>query len=133
MMNIHYTKNATVGGRLALIALNRNYGEKVNFKGTELTKIKMKNNGFVLKFKTNSALQTDGKPLDGFEIGYQLPGTDSISYQKALATISGNSVLLKTETIGKPVAVRYAWILAGEANLANKEGLPAFPFRKQIK
>ena len=133
MIDIYYTKNAPVGDRLALIALNRNYGKKVNFKGPGLTKIKIKKNEFVIKFKTNSALQTNGKPLDGFEIGHQLPGTDSIIYQKATATISGNNVLLKTETIGKPEAVRYAWIRVGKANLADKEGLQAFPFRKQIK
>ncbi len=96
-------------------------------------KVKQKKNLVVIKFKTASALQTDGKSLDGFEIGYQMPGTESITYQKAGAEISGNNVLLKTSGTYKPVAVRYAWMLAGDANLFDREGLPAFPFRKNIK
>jgi len=132
MGDIHYTKKAPVGHRLALIALNKNYGEKVNFKGPELKKIKQEGNQVVLKFTTANALQTDDKPLDGFEIGYQLPGTDSIKYQKATAELSGNKVLLKTNSTGKPVSVRYAWLLVGEANLSDKNGLPAFPFSENI-
>ncbi|MEO5947214.1 MAG: sialate O-acetylesterase [Chitinophagaceae bacterium] len=133
MGDIHFTKKAPVGYRLALIALNKNYDEKVNFKGPEFKCVKWKKNQLILKFKTANALQTDGKPLDGFEIGYQLPGTDSIAYQKVSAEISGNNVLLKTNGSAKPVAVRYAWMLVGEANLADKDGLPAFPFTKKIK
>jgi len=132
MGDIHYTRKEPVGYRLALIALNINYGEKINFNGPELKKIKQRKNQVVLQFKTANALQTDGKPLNGFEIGYQLPGADSITYQKASAEITGNSVFLTMNSTGKFVAVRYAWMLLGEANLSDKDGLPAFPFRKMV-
>lgn len=133
MANIHYTKKAPVGYRLALITLNKDYGEKINFKGPELKKVKMKSSQVILKFKTTNGLQTNGKPPEGFEIGYKILGADALTYEKANAEISGNDISLKINTVGKPVAVRYAWLLVGEANLFDKDGLPAFPFTKKIK
>jgi sialate O-acetylesterase len=44
--------------------------------------------------------------------------------------VDGNNVIVYNETVKDPVAVRYGWTDdAGEANLYNKEGLPASPFR----
>lgn len=39
---------------------------------------------------------------------------------------------LWNDEVKKTVAVRYSWLLVGEANLQNKEDLPAFPFEKKI-
>ena len=48
----------------------------------------------------------------------------------ANAEIVGNSVKVWSDKIEKPVAVRYAWADNPEnANLYNKENLPASPFR----
>jgi sialate O-acetylesterase len=48
----------------------------------------------------------------------------------AKAGISGEKVIVKGSKIKNPVAVRYAWADNPEgANLYNKEGLPAAPFR----
>ena len=46
------------------------------------------------------------------------------------ATIKKNQVIVWNKNVSRPVAVRYAWAdnPAG-ANLYNKEGLPASPFR----
>ncbi len=73
-----------------------------------------------------------GNKLNGFEIGYTLPGKDSLVFVPASAKIEGNKVIVWSEKVNHPAEVRYAWVLAGEANLFNKEGLPAFPFRRQI-
>jgi sialate O-acetylesterase len=35
--------------------------------------------------------------------------------------------------VPKPVAVRYAWAKTPDVNLFNKEGLPATPFRTDVK
>jgi len=44
--------------------------------------------------------------------------------------IEDNTVVVYSEKINNPVAVRYAWADNPEdANLYNKEGLPASPFR----
>jgi sialate O-acetylesterase len=46
-----------------------------------------------------------------------------------VAEIDGNSILVHSDQIAEPVAVRYAWRHEATPNLANKEGLPASPFR----
>ena len=48
----------------------------------------------------------------------------------AEAQIEGNSVVVWSDEVQTPVAVRYAWANNPEGcNLFNKEGLPASPFR----
>ena len=51
----------------------------------------------------------------------------------ANAELDGNSVLVWAESVKEPTDVRYAW--AGyplDANLYNKEGFPASPFRTDV-
>ncbi len=44
--------------------------------------------------------------------------------------IEGNSIVVSSPNVAKPVAVRYAFSMNPEgANLYNREGLPASPFR----
>ncbi|MNY64206.1 hypothetical protein D3C86_2012800 [compost metagenome] len=46
------------------------------------------------------------------------------------AVIQGNTVIVSSNEVPNPVAVRYAWSdNPEEANLQNKEGLLASPFR----
>ncbi len=48
----------------------------------------------------------------------------------AIAKVDGNTVVVSSPEIPKPVAVRYAWTVNPvNANLRNNEGLPASPFR----
>jgi sialate O-acetylesterase len=48
----------------------------------------------------------------------------------AKATIEGETVVVSSEQVKQPVAVRYAfWADPKDANLYNREGLPASPFR----
>ncbi len=52
----------------------------------------------------------------------------------AQAEIKGDKVIVWNKNIKKPVAVRYAWADNPEnANLFNKDGLPASPFRTDKK
>ena len=66
----------------------------------------------------------DGKPLNWFEI----IGKET-DFVPAKAVIDGDSVMLSSPEVKEPVAVRFAWHKLAEPNLANKEGLPAVPFR----
>jgi sialate O-acetylesterase len=44
--------------------------------------------------------------------------------------VEGNHVVVWSDQVPDPVAVRYAWANnPAEPNLYNKEGLPAAPFR----
>ncbi len=69
-------------------------------------------------------ISRDGKPLNWFEI----VGEDT-DFVPATATIDGDSVVLSAPEVKKPAAVRFGWNKLAEPNLANKEGLPAVPFR----
>ena len=66
----------------------------------------------------------DGKPLTDFLIA----GADKI-FLPAVAEIDGPTVVVTNDAITKPVAVRFAFNGTAQPNLANKEGLPAAPFR----
>ena len=47
----------------------------------------------------------------------------------AVATVDGNALVVRSDQVAQPVAVRFAWRDDATPNFANKEGLPASPFR----
>ena len=60
---------------------------------------------------------------------FAIAGADK-KFVWAKAAIEGNRVVVWSEQVQDPVAVRYAWADNPEgANLYNKEGLPASSFR----
>ena len=66
----------------------------------------------------------DGKDVTGFAIA----GDDKKFYW-AKATIKGDQIVVYSDKVTNPVAVRYAWADNPVCNLINSEGLPAVPFR----
>ncbi len=63
-------------------------------------------------------------PLGGFE----LAGTDG-QWCRAAARIDGQHVIVTSEDVANPIAVRYAWgPRPKQANLYNQAGFPAAPF-----
>jgi len=65
----------------------------------------------------------------GYLKGFTIAGADQ-QFHWAKASIEGNQVIVYADAVTKPVAVRYAWAdNPDDANLYNKEGLPASPFR----
>ena len=78
-----------------------------------------------IRFKYSSGLKTiDGGPLKGFAIA----GEDR-RFVWADARIDGDTVIVSSPMVSKPAAVRYGWADNPIANLYNKAGLPASPFR----
>jgi sialate O-acetylesterase len=65
-----------------------------------------------------------GGALTGFEIA----GADG-KYVQADGRIEGETVVLSSEQVAAPVAVRYAWADDPVCDLINQAGLPAGPFR----
>jgi sialate O-acetylesterase len=148
MKNIHYTRKEEVGDRLARIALARDYGDKkLIYKGPEAKSASANNGKVTIKFEPSAsglttsapgpsatgASSTPGPTLKGFELGYPAPSGDSLLYTPATAKIEGNKIIVWNDTVKNPVEVRYAWLLVGEANLFDMEGLPAFPFRMKVE
>ena len=47
----------------------------------------------------------------------------------AMARVDGEKVIVSSEAVPEPVAVRYGWAANPQCNLVNAAGLPASPFR----
>ena len=61
-------------------------------------------------------------------VGFSIAGNDKV-FVWANAKIDGSNIVVWSDSVKKPVAVRYAWANNPECNLYNQEGIPASPFR----
>jgi sialate O-acetylesterase len=126
--DIHPLNKQDVGKRLALAAQKVAYGdESVVYSGPIYQSMKVEGNKAILTFtNTGSGLIAMG----GGELKYFAIAGEDNNFVWANAKIENDKVILWNDKITKPVAVRYAWADNPEgANLYNKEGLPASPFR----
>lgn len=124
--DIHPKNKQEVGRRLALWALAKVYGKTIVYSGPIYKSMSTEGNKVRLQFDHigGGLVASDGKPLVDFTIA----GADQ-NFVPATATIDGNSIVVSSDKVAQPVAVRYAWHDDTQPNLANKEGLPASPFR----
>lgn len=146
--DIHPRNKKAVGERLALHALAKDYGKSLSYSGPVYDSLKIAGNKAILTFK-----HTDGglvaKPLAAvFDVstksnmtaplvrhspnsqieGFAICGEDE-KWVWADARIDGSSVVVTSDRVAGPVAVRYAWADNPTCNLYNGVGLPASPFR----
>ncbi len=145
---IHPRNKKDVGERLAKIALARDYGKTIPFSGPGYESLKIEGGKMILKFshtdgglvakplpdthvvrsdtKTSAPLirNSPASPLEGFAIC----GEDR-KWVWADAKIDGDTVVVWSDKVPVPVAVRYAWADNPTCNLYNGAGLPASPFR----
>ena len=124
--DIHPLNKQEVGRRLALAARHVSYGEALVSSGPVYRAVKFDDGSAHVEFDTQgSALAARGGPVQGFEVA-----GDDHRFHPARAVIAGNSIVVSSESVAQPRAVRYAWSDNPEqANLTNREGLPASPFR----
>jgi sialate O-acetylesterase len=61
-------------------------------------------------------------------VGFYIAGADK-KWVEADAVIDKDTVVVSSPSVSSPIAARYAWASFPRANLCNKEGLPASPFR----
>ena len=126
--DIHPKNKQDVGKRLAAIALHNVYGKNIINSGPVYKSMQTAGNRVILSFKnTGSGLmvRSNDSNLSGFEIA----GEDKIFY-RAKAFIKGNKVIVSSDHVQNPKAVRFGWADdASDDNLFNKEGFPAPPFR----
>jgi sialate O-acetylesterase len=131
--NIHPGNKQDVGLRLALIALNKTYGQKVVYSGPVYQSMEISGNKMILHFDSaGSGLTVKNKY--GYLQGFAIAGADR-RFVWAKAFVEGqNRVVVYSDRVSRPVHVRYAWSdNPGEANLFNREGLPASPFQASGK
>jgi sialate O-acetylesterase len=124
--DIHPHNKQEVGRRLALAARGVAYGESVEYSGPVFKQMEVKGNQAVLHFDhLGGGLDAKGGPLAGFAVA----GADG-KFVWADAKVEGDTVVVSASGVDRPAAVRYAWANnPAKANLYNKAGLPAPPFR----
>lgn len=136
--DLHPPNKKDVGERLALWALARDYGKKIVFSGPLYKGMRLGGGRIRVSFDSvgsglmagrkdglKPTLEDKGAKLKRFAIA----GEDR-NWVWADAVIDGNTVVVSSPQVPKPVAVRYAFAMNPTGcNLYNKEGLPASPFR----
>jgi sialate O-acetylesterase len=136
--NIHPTDKIDVGTRLSLVARHLAYGQDIVWSGPVYDSMKVEGNSIRVQFtQTGGGLIIGTAPWTAPNVtplsdttleGFAIAGEDK-QWVKAEAKIDGNTVVVSSEKVPTPVAVRYAWEPSPSCNLYNKEGLAASPFR----
>lgn len=127
LLDIHPKNKLDVAKRLLLWALAKTYGRtEIVYSGPLYKSMKIESDKIRISFDHigGGLVSRDNKPLNWFWIA----GEDR-KFVEARAQVDGQQVLVWSESVPKPVAVRYAWSMAAQPNLMNKEGLPASGFR----
>ncbi|AEE49314.1 sialate O-acetylesterase [Haliscomenobacter hydrossis] len=127
--DIHPLNKKDVGVRMALAAQRIAYGDQnVVHSGPQYERYQIEGDKIRLYFKHTGTgmISKDGEPLACFAIA----GADK-RFVWAKAEIQADQTILVYNTqVAQPMYVRYAWAdNPADANLYNREGLPASPFR----
>ena len=123
--DVHPHNKQEFGRRLALLAEEEVYGQKVICQGPIFESMKFEGSKARLRFASKDGkLTMKGDKLLGFVIA----GADG-KFESADAKIEGNEVLVWSPQVLMPLNVRYAWEGWPIATLTNSAGLPAWPFR----
>lgn len=129
--NIHPRNKQDVGKRLAALALNRLYNKSVTDSGPMYLSKKLENRNIRITF-TNVGAGLMVRDKYGYLKGFEVAGIDHEFYY-AKAWLEGNEVVVSSDVVTEPVEVRFAWADNPEdANLFNKNGFPAVPFRTDM-
>ncbi len=123
---IHPCQKRQIGQRLALLALNKTYGmyalpgEGPVYDGFEV-------NGAEVRVKFRNTLYYGLSPWRNLT-GFELAGSDRV-FHPAAARCEGGSVIVASDAVPAPVAVRYCFRDFQPGNLTGIFNLPAAPFR----
>ena len=123
---IHPTNKQDVGFRLALLADKVAYQKDIIVSGPIFSSYKIEGNMIRISFsESRSGLKTKDN-LSPRE--FTIAGADKKFY-RAIARIIGDELIIRSDKVANPVAVRYAWSDNPDCNLISAEGFPAIPFR----
>lgn len=126
--NLHPINKKPVGERLAATALNRIYGIDLVYRGPQYRWMDVRGREAVIAFvpgTVSGGLST----RDGAAPAYfTMAGEDRVFYP-ATAVIQGDRIVVRSDKVKKPAAVRYAFTNYPVTNLQNGAGWPVVPFR----
>lgn len=130
--DIHPRNKKDLGYRLSLSARKFAYNDSVEYSGPVIKSATTIQDKIKISFShTGKGLMCTSKY--GYVMGFQVAGPDKKFYW-AKAWLEGNDVVVQSNEVKTPSYVRYAWANnPDEANLYNKEGLPAGPFQYELK
>ena len=128
-----------VGERLALWALRDVYGKSVTVSGPLLRDVSQTSTGTIRitfdhlgKGLTTGRMEKPGRFVATPQLalgGFSVAGADKV-WHVATASIDGDVVVVRAQQVKNPLFVRYGYRMHPlDANLYNKDGLPALPFR----
>ncbi len=137
--DIHPRNKQDVGWRLSQWALHQTYDRAdlvpcgPLYKGHQVEgntiRVSFDHIGSGLIVGKKEGLSPTEEVVDGKLKRFAIAGKDK-KWHWAEAKIDGNSIVLNSPKVAAPVAVRYAYSMNPEgANLYNKQGIPASPFR----
>ena len=127
---IHPSEKDQIGRRLALLALTKTYGlQGLIAESPRFESVRFEGGKAILQFKTEGTL---GPNYKGRIKGFEIAGADKVFIPARAEYVWGQpyTVVVSSELVSEPVAVRYAFRnVPAAATLTNTGGLPAFPFR----
>jgi sialate O-acetylesterase len=136
--DIHPRNKQDVGSRLAQWALHHTYGKDIVPSGPLYKSHKAEGGSIRIAFDCvgkglmvgrKEGLAPTQEVPNGKLQRFAVAGADK-QWHWADAVIDGETIVVSCKDVPKPVAVRYAFSMNPEgANLYNREGLPASPFR----
>ena len=149
--DIHPASKQTAGYRFYMKARQVAYGEDIIASGPVFSSAKKEGDALRITFKNvgeglvlrqvsmpknkTSSDETKNNPVIWLRspadqlVGFTICGADQKFVPAKTEIVSKDSVLVRSTEVSDPVAVRYAWANFSLANLYNKEGFPAEPFR----
>ena len=123
--NVHYLNKEPASERGMKAALGIAYGRQLEFTSPIYRRLQFEGDQAVVHFvHAAGGLAAKGNLLSGFVIA-----GEEHKFVFADARIEGETVIVSSPQVSKPVAVRYGWADFPKANLFSKEGLPVSPFR----
>jgi sialate O-acetylesterase len=135
--DIHPRNKQDVGARLARWALRDVYGQEIVVSGPlykshevegDRIRVHFGHVGSGLMVARKEGLEPPTPLPDAAPQHFAIAGTQG-NWHWAEAQIDGETVVVWSEEVEEPTAVRYAYAMnPAEANLYNREGLPAAPF-----
>lgn len=126
--DIHPRNKQDVGLRLALLALNKTYSmNNIVSAGPTFKSMSVDGNKVIIEYN-NAEQGLIVKNKYNYIEGFAVAGADQ-KFVWAQAFLDGDKVVVSSEQVSNPVAVRYSWSNNPDVNLFNGSGLPAAPFR----
>lgn len=127
LSDIHPRDKQDVGLRLANLALNKTYGyNRIACQSPQFRSLQIKKNKAIVSFSYvgNGLVAKNDSALSYFTIA----GPDK-KFVPATAVLKRSKVIVSSDQVEHPIAVRFAWDEEAQPNLFNSDGLPAIPFR----